>query len=130
MNDVTIPLLASQAMAQSQVGAAQHGARALAGSGDKSTIEKPAREFEAILLTQWLQQAEDSFARLPGGEDEDNESPGSDQFRSLSLQAVAGAITKGQGIGIASMIVKHTAGKGAPDPGTRVNTGPDEGKML
>lgn len=96
---------AGEALAQSNAGRATLQLRAMSTTAGGSAIEKPAREFEAILLTQWLQEAEKGFAKLPGdGEDED---PGADQFRSLALQAVAGTISKGPGLGIAAMIVRY-----------------------
>ena len=43
-----------------------------AGPRDDAKIEKGAREFEAMLLTTWLQQAEQSMATVPGAEDDED----------------------------------------------------------
>jgi Rod binding domain-containing protein len=83
-------------------------AEQLAGSADQQKIERSAKEFESILLTSWLQSAEKSFGTVPGGDPEsENEDPGKGQFQSYAMQAVATALTKAGGIGIASMIVSH-----------------------
>jgi hypothetical protein len=36
---------------------------------DSAKIDKGAKEFEAILVGSWLQQAEQSFATVPGADD-------------------------------------------------------------
>ncbi len=70
-------------------------------------IEKAARDFESILLGEWLQQAEKSFATLPGAGPSENTDPGHDQFQSIGCEFLSGAISKAGGIGIASMISKR-----------------------
>ena len=73
-------------------------------------VDKAARDFEAVLLGKWLEQAEQSFATVPGDDPNNNEDadPGRDQFHSLALQAVASSISgHGKGLGIAAMISKH-----------------------
>ena len=70
---------------------------------DDARIEKGAREFESLLLTTWLQQAEQSMATVPGAED-DEDSGGRDQMVSLGVQSLATALTASGGIGIAGMI--------------------------
>ena len=35
-------------------------------------IEKGAKEFESMLLSNWLQQAEQSMASVPGAEDDED----------------------------------------------------------
>jgi Rod binding domain-containing protein len=68
-------------------------------------IEKSARDFESILLGTWLQQAEKSFAQVPGGDGEDEDAdPGKDQLQEVSVQSLAGALTASGGIGLAKMI--------------------------
>ena len=42
------------------------------GKQDDGKIEKGAKEFEAMLLGSWLQQAEQSMATVPGAEDEED----------------------------------------------------------
>jgi Rod binding domain-containing protein len=68
-------------------------------------IEKSATDFESILLGSWLQQAEQSFGSVPGGDEEDSDS-GKDQFMGIAMQALGTSMTTSGGIGIASMISK------------------------
>jgi Rod binding domain-containing protein len=95
---------------QSQ-GATPHG---------NAKIEKAAHEFEAMLLSNWLQQAEQSMATVPGADDNEEDGGGRDQMMSLGVQSLAGALTASGGIGIASMIsraLQHAADKGnQPSP--------------
>ncbi len=69
-------------------------------------IEKSAKDFESILLGSWLQGAEQSFAKVPGGDGEDDEDTSKDQFQGIAMQALAGSLTASGGIGIAKMIAK------------------------
>lgn len=71
---------------------------------------KAAKEFEAMLLGTWLSAAENSFARLPGAEDEQDADPGREQFQSLAMQSLATSITEAGGIGLAKMIRKSFDG--------------------
>jgi Rod binding domain-containing protein len=78
------------------------GIQATKGANDSARIDKGAREFEAVLLGSWLQQAEASFATLPGGDAE--EDSGGDQFMSLGVQSLSTSIAGTGGIGIGKMI--------------------------
>jgi len=75
------------------------------GKQDDGRIEKGAKEFESMLLSTWLQQAEQSMATVPGAEDEED-STGRDQMMSLGVQSLSTAMVASGGIGIASMIAK------------------------
>jgi Rod binding domain-containing protein len=68
-------------------------------------IEKSATDFESILLGSWLQQAEQSFGSLPGGDDEDTDS-GKDQYMGIAMQSLGASMTASGGIGISKMISK------------------------
>jgi len=71
-------------------------------------IKKSARDFESILIGQWLEQAEKSFATVPGEDpDKKDQDAGQDQMRSIAFRALADGMTRAGGIGIASMIQKH-----------------------
>jgi Rod binding domain-containing protein len=72
------------------------------GNSD-AAIEKSARDFEAMLLGTWLQQAEQSFATVPGAED-DEDAAGRDQMMSLGVQSLSQCLAASGGIGIAKMI--------------------------
>lgn len=104
MNDIS--LVAADAF--SRLSQAKTPKDDLKGSSDRQKIDKSAREFESILLAQWLQAAETSFATVPGS-DPDDSMPGKEQFQGFAMQSVAMAMTKGGGIGIASMIASSLA---------------------
>ena len=83
-----------------------------AGQGTKASREnakivKAGKDFESILLGNWLQQAENSFATVPGGDGAEDEDAGKDQFQGLAMQSLAKSLTASGGIGIAKMITKH-----------------------
>lgn len=79
-----------------------------ASSTENAKIDKAGHDFESILLGSWLSQAEQSFAKVPGGDgqDEDDDS-GKDQFQGIAMQALAGSLTSSGGIGIAKMITSN-----------------------
>jgi Rod binding domain-containing protein len=74
---------------------------------ENSKIEKSAKDFESILLGSWLQQAEQSFASLPGGDDEGDADAGKEQFQGMAMQSLGNSMTAAGGIGIAKMISKQ-----------------------
>ncbi|MGB6720817.1 MAG: hypothetical protein WBE72_08495 [Terracidiphilus sp.] len=76
------------------------------GSNDDAKIEKSSRQFEAMLLSTWLQQAEKSYATIPGADDDDQDAAGRDQMMSLGVQSLAESMVASGGIGIAKMIAK------------------------
>ena len=94
-------------------------ASAQTGSADQAAkIDKSAREFESILLGSWLQQAEKSFAQVPGGDDDEDQDPGKEQFQSLAMQSLAGSLAASGGIGIGKMIAAglHRANESTISP--------------
>lgn len=72
---------------------------------DSAKIDKGSREFEAILVGSWLQQAEQSFATVPGAEDGDTD-VARDQVMSFGVQSLATSLAASGGIGIAKMVAK------------------------
>ena len=76
-------------------------------STENSKIEKSARDFESILLGSWLQQAEQSFGSLPGGDDDGDADAGKEQFQGMAMQSLGNSMTAAGGIGIAKMISKQ-----------------------
>lgn len=76
-------------------------------TGDSAKIDKAAKDFESILLDEWLEKAEKSFASVPGGAADENSDPGHDQFQSIGCQFLAEGLSKAGGIGIAAIISKH-----------------------
>jgi len=92
----------------------------LAGNSEESKIKKSASEFESILLASWLESAEKSFATVPGDDDEETQDSCRGQYQGFAVQAVAAAITKSGGLGIAPMIVaslskSQHSGEGSTD---------------
>jgi Rod binding domain-containing protein len=84
--------------------------------GGNAKVEKSAKEFEAVLLSHWLDQAQQSFATVPGSDKDEESDPGRDQFHSLAMQAVGTALSGGRGgLGIAAMVAKHLEKKAAAD---------------
>jgi Rod binding domain-containing protein len=81
--------------------------KAASAETDNAKIEKSAKGFESILLGSWLQQAEQSFGSLPGGDDEEDADPGKEQFQGIAMQSLGSAMTAAGGIGIAKMISKQ-----------------------
>ncbi len=82
---------------------------------DKKKIEKAARDFESILIGQWLEQAEKSFATVPGEDpDAKNRDPGEEQMRSIAFHSLAEGLTRAGGIGIASMIARRLESESGP----------------
>jgi Rod binding domain-containing protein len=79
-------------------------AKSPTGVNDDAKIEKGAKEFESILIGSWLQQAEQSFATVPGADDD--EDPGREQMMSLGVQTLSTSMTASGGIGIAKMVAK------------------------
>lgn len=69
-------------------------------------ITKSARQFEAILLTKYLEEAEKSFATVPGGDDSQTD-PGREQFQGIAMQTLATSVAEHGGFGMAPLIVKY-----------------------
>jgi Rod binding domain-containing protein len=86
-----------------------------AQSADSKKITKAGQDFESILVGQWLEQAQKSFATVPGGDPDASADPGHDQFQGMAMQALAQRITKSGGIGIAAMLIKQLQAKHAHD---------------
>jgi Rod binding domain-containing protein len=76
-------------------------------STENGKIEKSAKDFESILLGSWLQQAEQSFASLPGGDDEGDADVGKEQFQGIAMQSLGSSMTASGGIGLAKVISKQ-----------------------
>ena len=73
---------------------------------DSAKIDKGAKEFEAVLVGSWLQQAEQSFATVPGADDDDNNDVGRDSMMSFGVQALSTSMAASGGFGIGKMIAK------------------------
>jgi Rod binding domain-containing protein len=64
-------------------------------------LSSAAKEFESVLLGQWLKDAESTFGSVPGNEEED---ASGEQMKEFAMQHVAGEITNRGGIGIAPIV--------------------------
>src|ERR1700749_538452 len=74
---------------------------------ENNKIEKAAKDFESILLSSWLQKAEESFASLPGGDDDEDADAGKEQLQAIAMQSLGASMTAAGGIGIAKMISRQ-----------------------
>jgi Rod binding domain-containing protein len=98
------PLSAQMSASQSQEDQAIRALNAPRSANDGAKIDKGAQEFESVLLGSWLQQAEQSFATVPGTDDDQD--PGSSQMMSLGVQSLSTSLAATGGIGIAKMVAK------------------------
>ncbi|MDR3735506.1 MAG: hypothetical protein P4L10_08230 [Acidobacteriaceae bacterium] len=67
-------------------------------------IDQSAKDFESLLLGNWLQQAEESFAKVPGGGSEDEADDATNQLQGIAMQALGTAMTAAGGVGLARVI--------------------------
>lgn len=97
----------TQNLAQAKSSQAIDALQSQSKNGDSKKIDKAAKDFESILLGEWLQKAEQSFASVPGTDPDQQNDSAYGQFQSISCQFLGEALSKGGGIGIASMISKN-----------------------
>lgn len=81
-------------------------------SQSPSKLAKAAREFESILLQNWLEKMNHSFAGS-----EESQDAAHDTVTSLGTQAISTALAARGGIGIASMLLRQLESKEKPVPG-------------
>src|SRR5271165_905726 len=127
MSDFRIASLAngSSGLSQAQSDLAVQRLRNPATKESPSKIDKAAHDFESILVGQWLEKAEKSFATVPGGDPDRDQDSGHDQFQSIVCEFLAQGLGKTGGFGIASMISKHLTAAEArqPDSGPKIVSG-------
>jgi Rod binding domain-containing protein len=115
INSVNVPV----SMQQVGQDALLQQAKDFNGTATDAKIRKGSKEFEALLLGSWLQQAEHSFATVPGGDDDDSQR---DQVMSFGVQSLATFMAGSGKFGIAEMVAKameqkaDKAGQTASDP--------------
>jgi len=109
MSTTAIPTIAGSITNQDLTGAKSAQAQRVLQNQKNSPekIDKAARDFESILIGEWLQKAETSFGSVPGSNSGKDQDPGHDQFQSIGCQFLGEALSRAGGIGIASMISKH-----------------------
>jgi Rod binding domain-containing protein len=71
---------------------------------DDAKIDQSSQQFEAILVGTWLNEAQQSFASVPGG-DIDRDA-GGDQMMSLGVQSLSSSMAASGGLGIGKMSAK------------------------
>src|SRR5277367_3136723 len=111
MSDFRIAAMGTvdSSLTQANSDLAIQGLRNKSTKASPSKIDKAAQDFESILVGQWLEKAEKSFATVPGSDPDESQDSGRDQFQSIACQYMAQALSKSGGFGIASMISKHLA---------------------
>jgi Rod binding domain-containing protein len=75
-------------------------------------LSKAAREFESMLLQNWLEKMNQSFAGSEPSQDAAH-----DTVSSLGTQAISTALAARGGIGIAAMLLRQLQPKPKPAPG-------------
>lgn len=106
-----------------------HELNSLKTSNSDAKINKSAQEFESMLLSTWLQQAQQSMATVPGADSDGDDSSGTrDQVMSLGVQSLSASLAASGGIGIGKMIAHalHATEKHDPAAQTAVSS-PDKG---
>ena len=91
--------------------------RAAEEGPDRKKIDTAARSFESLLVGHWLEQAEKSFASVPGTNPEEQDDSSRDQLLSIACQSLAQGLSRTGAFGIAAMISKQLAS--AADAGQR-----------
>lgn len=96
-------------LAQAKSEVAIQGLRNQPAKDRPSKIDKAAHDFESILVGQWLEKAEKSFATVPGANPDQDRDSGHDQYQSIACESLAQGLSKTGVFGIAAMISKHLA---------------------
>jgi Rod binding domain-containing protein len=73
-------------------------------ASDDAKIDKGSQQFAAVLVNSWLQEAEESFATVPGA-DEDKD-PGGEQMMSFGIQSLSNSLAAQGAFGIGKMIAQ------------------------
>ena len=81
------------------------------GGSNTARLSSAAKEFESVLLGQWLKDAESTFGSVPGSDEDDS---GGEQMKDFAMQHVATEITDRGGIGIAPMVERALAEQEMP----------------
>ncbi len=76
--------------------------RSVAAALKNGKAEKAAREFESVLLTSLFDALQKSFSF-----DAQDDTPGAADYRLMGTRAMATAVSSGEGIGIARLILSH-----------------------
>ena len=115
MSDLRIANLATgnSSLTQAKSDLAVQGLRNPSTKDNASKIDKAAHDFESIMVGQWLEKAEKSFATVPGADPDRDQDSSHDQFQSIACESLARGLSKNGSFGIAAMISKHLAASAA-----------------
>src|ERR1700677_2726412 len=111
----------SSSLGQARSDQAVQALRNASPKDSSSKIDKAAHDFESLLVGQWLEKAEKSFATVPGADPDQDSDTGHDQFQSIACQFMAQGLTKNGSFGIATMISKHLTAVEAKQTGESAN---------
>ena len=96
---------------------------------DSKKIDKAAKNFESLLIGHWLEQAEKSFASVPGTDPDQKDDSSRDQFMSIACESLAQGLSRTGGFGIAAMISKRLEAVTAADKPDLPPSSLHEGKI-
>jgi len=115
MSDLRIANLATSgsSLTQAKSDLAVQGLRNASTKDNTAKIDKAAHDFESIMVGQWLEKAEKSFATVPGTDPDRDQDSSHDQFQSIACESLAKGLTKNGSFGIAAMISKHLTASAA-----------------
>lgn len=129
MGNFRIPNLSdtSSNLSQARTDLAVQGLRNSVARNDSSKIDeakigKAARDFESLLVGQWLEKAEKSFASVPGSDPAQDQDASHDQFQSIACEYLARGLSQTGGFGIARMISKHLEAAASKQTGDSAKT--------
>ena len=113
MTDLKIVNAATSSLTQAKSDLAVQGLRNKTTQDNASKIDKAAHDFESIIVGQWLEKAEKSFATVPGSDPDRDQDSSHDQFQSIACESLSRSLGKTGRFGIAAMISKHLAASAA-----------------
>jgi len=87
---------------------------------DRHKLEQAAGQFESMLLSSLWKSMKSSFADLSSEEEAD---PAHSAWEDMGMEAMAGAVSRGQGLGLGRMILKDLERK----PGQGMGGIPEKG---
>ncbi len=105
-----------------------NSSRPRTGVTDPASLHKAAVQFESVLLGQWLESAEKSFATVPGSDDDAD--AGGEQMMSFGMQQFASAIASSGGLGIARLVERGLAKAATSSTPTNSTPSADLGSAL
>lgn len=81
---------------------------------DRVKLEQAAAQFESMLLSSLWKSMKSSFADSGSEGDSD---PAHSAWEDMGMEAMAGAVSQGRGLGLGRLILKDLEGKQKPETG-------------